>query len=310
MDTVTADVSFVIASRNRRDELTDVVTRLLDTTPCPIVVVDNHSDDGSADAIRRIATHAGDRVVLLGLGSNLGAVARNVGVAACRTPYVAFCDDDSWWAPEAPARAAEIFDRYPSTAVLAARTEVWPQRREDPLVAQLADSALGHRPDLPGPSILGFLACSAMVRKTAFLAAGGFSPILHFRGEEQLLAMDLATHGWDLCYCRELTAIHQPSAQRPSTAAQDARSLRNAVLTTWLRRPVPQCLQAASALLGAAPRDVHHARAAAEAAVRLPAVLVHRRRLPAAVESALATLGRGDGHRAGHPDDTLEAGGR
>lgn len=287
-------VSFVIASRNRSAELASVIARLLDETDCPITVVDNHSEDDSVKTVRRIASRAAGRVVLIGLGSNLGAVGRNIGVAACRTPYIAFCDDDSWWEPQAPARGAAIFDRHPSIAVLAARTEVWPQRREDPMVAQLANSALGRRPDLPGPSILGFLACSAMVRKSAFEAAGGFSEILHFRGEEQLLALDLAALGWQLCYCPELKAIHQPSAQRPATAAQDARSLRNAVLTTWLRRPMRHCVGATGSLLRAAARDGEHARAAAEAMARLPAVLAHRRPLPAGVEDALAVLEQQD----------------
>ncbi|OBG86720.1 transferase [Mycobacterium sp. NS-7484] len=286
-------MSFVIASRNRADELTTVVTRLLETTECPIIVVDNDSDDRSVPAMRAVAARSADRVTLLELGTNLGAVARNVGVAACRTPYVAFCDDDSWWEPTAPALGAQIFDRYPQTAVLAARTEVWPQRRDDPMVAELANSPLGQRADLPGPSILGFLACSAMVRKSAFEAAGGFSPILHFRGEETLLALDLAASGWDLCYCPELTAIHHPSVHRPPNAAQDARSVRNAVLTTWLRRPLPHCARASLQLLTAATRDTEHARAAVEAAMRLPAVLTHRRRLPSTVEQALAVLEHG-----------------
>lgn len=289
-------MSFVIASRNRAPELVAVVQRLLDTTPCPIIVVDNGSDDDSPAMVGRIAARSEGRVVVIGLSSNLGAVGRNVGVAACRTPYVAFCDDDSWWEPEAPTRGAEIFDRHPSIAALAGRTEIWPQRREDPLVEQLANSALGHRDDLPGPSILGFLACSTMVRKSAFEAAGGFSEILHFRGEERLLAMDLAALGWDLCYCAELTAIHQPSVQRPTSAAQDARSLRNDVLTTWLRRPAWHCVHAAGSLLGASVHDAEHARAAVEAVLRLPAVITHRRRLPSAVETALAVLER-DGQR-------------
>jgi GT2 family glycosyltransferase len=290
-------VSFVIASRNRPAELATVVSRLLDTTPCPIMVVDNGSDHGAVDGIRQVAAQSAGRVTVLGLRSNLGAVGRNVGVAACRTPYIAFCDDDSWWTPESPALAADIFDRHPSVALVAARTEVWPQRRDDPVVEQLANSPLGRRPDLPGPSILGFLSCSAVVRKTAFEAAGGFSPILHFRGEEQLLAMDLAARGWDLCYCPELTAIHQPSALRATTAAQDARSLRNAVLTTWLRRPIGPCFGGAATLARAASNDTAHARAAAEALLRLPAVIASRRRLPAAVEHAVALL---DGAKSHH----------
>ncbi|MDV3126947.1 glycosyltransferase [Mycobacterium sp. 21AC1] len=285
-------VSFVIASRNRAPELAGVLERLLDTTDCRIVVVDNNSTDDSPNTVRRIAARSACRVELIALESNQGAVGRNVGVKACATPYVAFCDDDSWWAPEAPALAADIFDHHPGVGLLAGRTTVLPHGCDDPLAEQLRNSPLGHQPDLPGPSILGFLACSAMVRTSAFTEAGGFSEILHFRGEEQLLALDMAASGWELCYCPQLTAFHQPSTVRATTAAQDARSIRNAVLTTWLRRPLPHCVRAAGTLFCAALRDGEHARGAAQAVLRLPAVINQRKTLPPGVETKLAALER------------------
>jgi GT2 family glycosyltransferase len=286
----TARTTFVIASRNRAEELATTVARLLDSTRYPIIVVDNDSEDDSVAIMNRIATRSGNRLRIIELDTNRGAVGRNVGVAACSTPYVAFCDDDSWWTPEAPAIGADHFDRHRSLGLLAARTIVWPQRREDPLTSQLANSVLGRRSDLPGPSILGFMCCSAMVRKRAFEAAGGFSDVLHFRGEEQLLALDMASFGWDLCYCPEMIAIHQPSAVRATTAAQNARVLRNAVLTTWMRRPMRHCLEATGALLWAALRDRDHARGAAEAILRLRSVVNERRPLPPHVEQALELL--------------------
>ncbi len=233
--------SFVIASRDRSGELVTVIERLLDTTDCPIIFVDNASRDDSVQAAGRLVARSASRLEVVALSDNLGAVGRNVGVAHCRTPYVAFCDDDSWWEPEAPSIAEDIFDGHPTVALLAGRTVVWPERRDDPLVAMLAASPLGRDPALPGPSILGFLACSSMVRKDAFEGVGGFSALLHFRGEERLLAWDLAASGWDLCFCAELVAHHQPSRVRPSSPEQDARSLRNDVLTTWLRRPLSHC---------------------------------------------------------------------
>ncbi|GAT12385.1 glycosyltransferase [Mycolicibacterium novocastrense] len=287
------DVSFVIASQNRAKELAAVVARLLDTTPCPIVVVDNASTDDTATLINGMAARSAGRVELVELQTNLGAVGRNVGVAVCRTPYVAFCDDDSWWTPESPAIGAEAFERHPSVGLLAARTIVWPQRREDSFCALLADSALGRRPELPGPSILGFMSCAAMVRKRAFEQAGGFSDILHFRGEEQLLALDMAAAGWDLCYYPELLAIHQPSSVRATSAAQAARVLRNDVLTTWLRRPIRHCLTASGRLAVAALRDRDHARVAVEAVARIPAVVAQRRPLPREIEEAVTLLESG-----------------
>jgi hypothetical protein len=128
------------------------------------------------------------------------------------------------------------------------------------------------------------------VRKAAFEAVGGFSPILHFRGEERLLAVDIAAHGWDLCFCETLLAYHQPSSTRPPTAEAQARSLRNDVLTTWLRRPPVWCLRAAGELARGATRDIAHARALREAISAIPAVLRARRRLPADVENCLRLL--------------------
>lgn len=282
--------TFVIATRDRARELAAVVERLLDTTACPVVVVDNDSRDDSVATVRRVAARAARRVHLVELDTNRGAVGRNAGVAVSRTPYVAFSDDDSWWQPDATGIAERTFDAYPSVGLLAARTIVLPRDEEDAFSLMLAGSPLGHRPHLPGPSIMGFMSCAAIVRKAAFEAAGGFSEILHFRGEEMLLAVDMATLGWELCYLPALVAVHQPSQVRATTAAQAARVMRNDVLTTWLRRPAGQCLRAAATLVVRGTRDAEHARAAGEAVMRLPAVLGRRRRLPDHVENALSVL--------------------
>jgi glycosyltransferase involved in cell wall biosynthesis len=67
-----------------------------------VIVIGNGWVDGTAAAVRE--RHPG--VDLIELGANRGAAARNVGVARAGTPYVAFADDDSWWAPGARARRA------------------------------------------------------------------------------------------------------------------------------------------------------------------------------------------------------------
>lgn len=52
----------------------------------------------------------------------------------------------------------------------------------------MAVSPLPAEAGLPGRPVLGFLACGAVVRKTAYLEVGGFSDFLFFIGEEGLLA--------------------------------------------------------------------------------------------------------------------------
>ena len=96
-----SDTTFVIASRNRATELAVVVGRLLDTTACPIVVVDNASEDHSVALMRRLATRSAHRLRLIELDTNRGAVGRNFGVAACTTP----ADIPSSGAPQTEAWA-------------------------------------------------------------------------------------------------------------------------------------------------------------------------------------------------------------
>ena len=89
-------VTVVIATRNRCQALTCTLDKLAALRPPPpVIVVDNGSADGTVQAVRRRFP----AVQVLALCRNLGAAARNLGVQATRTPYVAFCDDDSWWPP-------------------------------------------------------------------------------------------------------------------------------------------------------------------------------------------------------------------
>jgi hypothetical protein len=74
---------------------------------------------------------------------------------------------------------------------------------------------------------------------------------------------------------------------------RSAGGVRNAVLTTWMRRPIRHCVKATGCLLWAALHDGEHARGAAQALMKLPAVVGQRRPLPAIVEQALAVLESG-----------------
>jgi GT2 family glycosyltransferase len=171
---------------------------------------------------------------VLRLPANLGAAGRNCGVALAGTPYVAFSDDDSWWADGSLARAADLFDANPRLGLVAARILVGPDERPDPVCTAMADSPL--RTDSgPGRAVLGFVACGSVVRRSAFLAAGGFRLGYGIGGEEELLAIDLSAAGWDLRYCPEVQAHHHPASQRPPLADRRRRQARNALRTTWLR---------------------------------------------------------------------------
>lgn len=281
---MTHRTTVVIATRNRVGELCRTLAHLLELRPAPsVIVVDNGSADDTAATVRTVhAQHP--QVGLIRLNRNDGAAARNVGVSAACTPYVAFSDDDSWWAPGALERAQDVLDRHPSVGLVAAKTIVEPSGEVDPTSHLMADSPLGAEPGLPGPEVLGFLACSAVVRRSAYLEAGGFSTLLHFAGEEKLLSYDLAARGWALCYRDDVVAHHQPSRTRSDPARRRAQERRNEALISWMRRPVRHGLRTAASLAAASASEPAAARAAGGALLRLPRALRQRSRLPDRVE--------------------------
>lgn len=284
-------VTAVILTHNRRAEVTRTVERVrqLPERP-PIIVVDNHSSDGTPEVLRR----AFPEVEVIRAATNLGAAARNLGVRDATTPYVALCDDDTWWAPGALGRAADLFAAYPRLAIITGRVLVGPEQREDPACQVMAASPLAGGKGLPGRPILGFLAGASMVRRSAFLAVGGFDPRFFLGGEEALVAVDLVTAGWAIVYVADIVVYHHPSPHRDVRARRQLL-LRNALWFAWLRRPLPAALRQTLRSARRAFRDPPLFRGWAQALRGLPWVLKHRRAVPAHVEAALRLLERRGG---------------
>ena len=273
------DVAVVVASRNRRDELLTTLPR----HQAPVVLVDNASTDGSVQAVRE----AQPEVTVIALERNEGAHARTRGVARAGTPFVAFADDDSWWAPGDLGRAVEIMRAHPGLAVLNARILVGPEERLDPVCAEMAASPLGTPADLPGPALLGFVACGALVRSEAFAAVGGFDPVVRFPGEEERLALDLAAAGWGLAYVDSVTVHHHPSPRRQAPGRRQAAVWRSTVLTAVMRHHVPEL---AGVLVGAFRAGRPGLEGLLRAVPDLPAAVVRRRPIPPGVRADLRRL--------------------
>lgn len=277
-------VGVVIVTRDRRARLLETLGHLrpLPARP-PVVVVDNGSTDGTCRAVHEQYPW----VQLLALGTNQAAAARNRGVRHLDTDLVAFCDDDSWWEPSALPFAERLFERHPRLGLVAGRVLVEPAGRLDPVCDAMARTPLPPLGDLPGPRVLGFLACAAIVRREAFLEAGGFHPRLGVGGEEELLALDLRTAGWELVYAEGAVAHHCP--ERRSPGYRRRTELRNQLWVTWLRRP-PARAARRTLTLTARSRPADAAAALTMAGRGWRWISRERRRLPAAVEQEVRLL--------------------
>ncbi|MFP5334403.1 MAG: glycosyltransferase family 2 protein [Actinomycetes bacterium] len=228
MSSTTGNVTVVVASRDRRSELLASLPR----HEAGVVLVDNASSDGSAPDVEAALPD----VRVIRLDRNIGARARTLGAEVAGTPYVAFADDDSWWAPGALDAATRLLDEHPRLALVQARILVGPDERPDPLCRVMAASPL-PADGLPGPRLLGFVACAVVVRREAFLAVGGFDDVVRFPGEEQRVALDLAAAGWDMAYVPALVVHHHPSPSREPADERSLRVARSNLLTAVLRRP-------------------------------------------------------------------------
>jgi GT2 family glycosyltransferase len=207
------------------------------------------------------------------------------------TPYVAFCDDDSWWEPGALARATAVLDAHPHVAGIAGRVLLGEQERLEPACAAMADSPLRADPELPGPRVLGFVACAAIVRRAPFLEVGGFHPRMRIGGEEQLLAADLAARGWPLVYRDDVVAHHHPSPVR-DRARRRAIQVRNDVWFAWLRRHRRRALGVTAAALRTAAGERAARAGLMKALAGAPWVLAERRPVPGWLEADLRRLER------------------
>ncbi len=279
-------VGVVVITHNRCSELDHALGKLAALPERPkVVVVDNGSTDGTTKMIS--ARHP--QVTLLSPGHNLGATGRNLGVALVDAPYVAFCDDDTWWDGGSLSRAADLFDRYPTLAVLTAHILVEPGGRDDPICEELRRSPLHHPAGLPGYPLLSFLAGASVLRRAAFEEAGGFSARLWLGGEEELLAADLASAGWSMAHVPELVCHHHPSVARDAHLRR-RHGIRNTLWFTWLRRPWPAVMRRTAFLARSVPRDRLSLKGFLDALRGLPWVLAQRRVVPPDVEQGYLLL--------------------
>jgi GT2 family glycosyltransferase len=232
-------ISIVVLTHNRAGELLDTLDRLLALPENPAIIV---ADNGSTDATVALVEAGYPSVRVVECHGNLGAAGRNRAVEHVETDYVAFCDDDTWWAPGSLEHAVRLLDAWPRVGVLNARVAVGPENATDPTCLLMRASPLG-RVGLPGPALIGYMAGACVFRTALFREVGGYAPRLFIGGEEQLVSLDVLASGHAIVYCEQLTLHHHPSPARDS-ALRRRMIARNAAWVAWLRLPVSEALQA------------------------------------------------------------------
>ena len=248
-----------------------------------IVAVDNASSDDTRDVVRR-----NSGITLVELNENTGAAGRNVGAKHAATPYVAFCDDDGWYELRGLRCAVEIFERFPQIGLVNARIVVGPDDDPVPISIEMASSPLTDASPMPGTKLLSFMGGAAIVRRSAYLAVGGYDPRFFIGGEEETLGWPMAAAGWSMRYVPEVVMHHHPSLANYTRIRH--YGIRNTLWNAWLHRPVRSALRYSAFIVLSAPKNRDLWRGLAMCLRGMPRVLRERKPVSAELDDELRTL--------------------
>jgi GT2 family glycosyltransferase len=196
VDAAWPQVSIVFVAYNRRDKLGISLEHVLDRLDYPadrleVIVVDNASEDGTAEMVRERFP----QVQLIVNPENVGASAWNAGMTAARGDWRLILDDDCYLSGEA-------------LKVAVRRAE---EHRAD-LVSFLIGSSEGPGYFNTGnfnPGLLGFVGCAALFSRRAIETEPFYDPNLFIWGNEVELTMRLLDRGFRHLYLPEVVAVHQ-----------------------------------------------------------------------------------------------------
>jgi GT2 family glycosyltransferase len=210
-------LSAIVVNWNGKDYLPACLDALLAQDPAPteILVVDNHSDDGS----RELVASRYPQVRLIDTGRNAGPChARNVGAAAASHETCLFVDNDVVLQPGAIAALRRCLDSEPRLAMVQARSLCG----DDPGIVHYDGGDLhflgtlvlrnwytprAEAHDPTGP-IGAAIALCFLCKRSVYHEVGGFDEHLFILYEDNQFSYKLRMRGYTIRLCPEALCVH------------------------------------------------------------------------------------------------------
>jgi glycosyltransferase involved in cell wall biosynthesis len=130
-----APVSVVIPAFRAKATIAEAIDSVARQTwlPMEVIVVDDGSNDGTADFVKELALHYEcDWLTVLELRDNQGAAsARNAGWSAARGEFIAFLDADDRWHPNKIEYQYEYMRTHPDVALCGHEYRISPETEAD-----------------------------------------------------------------------------------------------------------------------------------------------------------------------------------
>lgn len=223
-------ITVVIPVYNREQSLPDAlrsIERQQEYSVTEVIVVDDHSSDGSVEVARRM----GYEPVCLARNGG-AAAARNVGIVRCQTEWIAFLDSDDTWEPHL------LRTLWPRTAGRVLVSGSAYLRAGDAMV-----SLIGAEP--PGMALRSpldvlepenrIVNSSTLVRHDVVKAVGGFDTTWRY-SEDLHMWLRVLEHGEGWCDATPTITYHRG----PTSKSQHHRGVteaRKGIVHSFAERP-------------------------------------------------------------------------
>ena len=192
------DVSVVMPVYNAAATLDATVASVLAQGGCrfELIAIDDGSSDDSLARLLSIAARD-SRIHVVGRNNRGASSARNLGAELARAPLVAFIDADDLWAPQKLARHVLAHAQAPAAVASYGRIGFLAPEAADLAGAHAYSALLPHTPGLTDVLRENPVATASnlVVRRAAFLTAGGFDETLSHAEDQDLVARLIARGG-------------------------------------------------------------------------------------------------------------------
>jgi glycosyltransferase involved in cell wall biosynthesis len=226
-------VSVCIPTRNRREDVLRALGSCFaqDYRPLEVLVLDDGSEDGTAEAVSRDYPE----IRLFRFEGHRGAAAlRNFGFREARGDVVVGLDDDAYYASSRTlSQMVADFQACPGAAVIA-MPFVEPLREGAGLIH--GDASIGRFSPLRT-----YTGCANAIKRAAALQVGGYQELFFNRIIDRDLSLRLLGAGFPIVYGSSDPVIHLYSPRR-DWQAQYPLSVRNSFLFDWTLVPQPYLL--------------------------------------------------------------------
>jgi len=205
-----------------------------------VIVCDNGSSDGSVEYVRTRFPS----VRLVPLDRNYGfAEGNNRALAACRFQWVAFINNDMWFAPSWLRKLVAPLATQPALACIAGRILNWDGSQIDFVGGGVSfeghgfhlDQGLGQSDQDKARRVIAPCGGAMLIRRDLFHHLGGFDRDYFSFFEDTDLGWRLNLLGHDVWYTPEATVFHRQHATARRFPAHQLRVLyeRNALFTIY-----------------------------------------------------------------------------